>query len=120
MKEVYNNTFSSTYPNIGTDVSEAAWMVHMRGGTALIFNNTANHFNSLCVMQAFRTWQPASPWGAANGVNVWDENSPTLYASGTHTGSKGATTLTDSSKTWTTNQWAKAGDGCRDVVLKRV
>jgi hypothetical protein len=34
----------------------------------------------------------------------------TLYAAGTETGAGGDPTLTDSSKSWTTNQWVRPGD----------
>src|SRR5438552_3499361 len=64
-------------------------------------------------MDTFRMvpFNTSACWGDASGMNVWDQNDPTLYGSGTHTGSSGVTVLTDSSKSWTTNQWTNLTDG---------
>jgi len=70
------------------------------------------------VLQTYRTFQSnVDGFGSASGNDPRDINdtegdgtnvsghSPHLYQSGKHTGPSGATTLTDSSKNWTPNQW---------------
>lgn len=48
--------------------------------------------------------------GACDGTSPLDNNDGTVYASGTHTGANGATILTDSTKSFTTNQWLGTGE----------
>jgi hypothetical protein len=57
-------------------------------------------------LQNFRTFfaYQSGPWGGASGDNVWDANDSTLYNSGTLT-SGSTTTLIDTTKNWTPNQW---------------
>jgi hypothetical protein len=81
------------------------WMIYVRGGSALIWGNDSDRYDSLVVMSEYRLWFPATPWGQADGTNPWDVNSPTIYASGTHTGGHGSSSLVDSGVNWTINQW---------------
>lgn len=111
--EIYNNTFNSPFGNSQSH-EESCWMVYIRSGAALVFNNTIDHFDSICVTAAYRMHDSSTPcWRAATGTNPWDVNDAALYDSGTHTGSNGATVLADSTKTWTTSppQWRNLTDG---------
>ena len=81
------------------------WVIYIRGGSALIWGNYADHFDSLVVFAEYRLYFPATPWRQADATNQWDVNDPATYASGTHTGSSGASTLTDATKNWTPRQW---------------
>lgn len=85
--------------------NESGWVFYLRGGSGLFWGNYVDQFDSLVVMAEYRLYFAATPWGQADGVNAWDVNSATVFATGTHTGSNGASVLTDSSKHWTTNQY---------------
>jgi hypothetical protein len=65
-------------------------------------------------------WFPATPWGQANGANVWDVNDTAdhtgngfggstggVFATGTHTGANGSSTLVRTGTAYATNQWAR-------------
>jgi hypothetical protein len=80
-------------------------MIYLRGGSALVWGNSSDRYDSLVVMSEYRLWFPATPWGQADGTNPWDMNSPTIHAIGTHTGSNDSNTLVDSSANWQPNQW---------------
>ena len=122
-QEQYNNNFNWSVAAIGGS---------LRSGTLLSHDNTWDGITGAVprFLQAFRTFISLPPWGGASGANPWDLNDtegngtnvaghvPFLYASGTHTGASGATTLTDSTKTWTTNQWA--GFTVLNTVIKLV
>jgi hypothetical protein len=81
----------------------------------MIFNNSAIFTNGSWGtvwfgLTAYRTVYTSSPWGACGGSGPWDQNDGTVYYSGTITGvSNGNLTMTDSSKTWTTNQFIPSG-----------
>jgi hypothetical protein len=113
--EEYGNII---YPTPATNGGN--WGGIFRGGTMLRYNNTWVTTNAGLVggvaIEIFRLWAGMSPFGGANGTNVWDVNdtggngtyvpghSPHLYASGTVT-TGGSLSMTDSTATWTTNQW---------------
>ena len=80
-------------------------MIYVRGGSALVWGNYSDRYDSLVVMSEYRLWFPATPWGQADGTNPWDANSPTVDATGTHTGDNGSGTLVDSAANWQANQW---------------
>jgi len=96
--EIYNNVFNWT---------KGAGAGLIRGGALLFHDNTYTgvHLNNGFGLAVYREDVPFAGFGGANGKNAWDQNDPVLYASGTHTGANGATTLTDASKHWATNQW---------------
>jgi len=112
--EIYGNTFNLV---IGAGQSE------FRSGTALFHDNVvmghASNNNTICTLTNFRETylRPAPIWGLADGTSVWDANDtdgnghfvegqpPFLFDSGTATQSEQEGSVTDSSKTWTTDQW---------------
>lgn len=95
--EAYGNTLATSI------ASEFA--VLTRGGTAIVFSNhVSGSFPGLMRMVNYRNTYKSFPWGQANGTNVWDQNDATLYASGTHDGGD-STVLTDSTQSWSVNQW---------------
>jgi len=98
--QVYNNAFNSTRSGFG--------LVNLRGGTATVCSNTATGYGNTTAVHlgTYRAFFKFVPWGGADGTNAWDNNvvgGP--FATGTHNGASGVTTLTDSSKNWTPNQW---------------
>jgi hypothetical protein len=101
--EVYNNTFT------GDGVVSSGELVHLRSGTALVYNNTAVGHGvtpRAIRLNNERTYSIFSPWGIVDGRNNWDVNDPgNPFETGT-TSSAGTRTVTDSSKSWTINQWA--------------
>ena len=103
--EIYNNTFNFTY---------SAVMGSLRGGTILVHDNTygsnANIIGGI-TLACYREYNTFSPWNGAFGTNGWDSNDAHgVYDSGTVTANSVATgstaVFTDSTKSWTTNQWA--------------
>jgi hypothetical protein len=107
-KEVYNNDFHYSYVH--------GFMGSRSGGT-IVHDNT---FDGVLPspqgvnLQPYRLFQTfPGPFGGSSGDNAWDVNdtepdhSPRLYASGTATGGAGnGSTVIDTTKTWTVNQWA--------------
>ncbi len=111
--EVYNNDFHQTTANYA-----GGW----RSGSALMHDNTWDGLAPTGGMnlQNYRTFFlfPGNTLGSSSGDGPWDVNvteadgvthidghSPYLFSSGTVT-SGSTTTLTDTSKSWSTNQWA--------------
>lgn len=94
--EIYNNTLVST---VGGPMGQ------YRGGTGVVFSNILTGFDSGMELTCYREIYGFTYWGGCNGTNAWDSNEPTLYASGTHTGTNGATALANSGAGWTVNQW---------------
>ena len=80
------------------------WVIYVRGGSALIWGNYADHFDSLVVFAEYRLLFQATPWGQADGTNQWDTNSPTVFATGVHTGGNSSGTLSTNAN-WQANQW---------------
>lgn len=80
------------------------WMIYVRGGSALVWGNYSDRYDSLVVFSEYRLWFQAAPWGQADGTNAWDVNSPTVFATGTHTGGNGSNVLVTNAH-WQTNQW---------------
>jgi len=102
--EVYNNVFQGN----------CAFWINIRSGTAVIWGNDLKGVTqfggvSATILEAKRLTYSFTPWGQANGKNLWDSNvAGGPFASGTATGG-GSLTLTDSTKNWTVNQWAGNG-----------
>lgn len=117
--EEYENTFTGPIGN------KAAGQI--RSGSIISHDNTWVGFNNGHELQNFRNYNPSVHYGPVDGVNLWDKNAPNgstgYWATGTHTGSNGSTTLTDSNankkwwdasgnpKTgaWTSNRWVETG-----------
>ena len=114
LMEVYNNQFI-TNETYGQNQNSA---VNMRSGTGLMWGNTFSLQNG----SSFDGWSEAlsvllerassnqSVWGTCDGTGPYDQNDGTVYASGTYTGSSGPQSpLTDTTKSWATNQWVPTG-----------
>jgi hypothetical protein len=95
--EIYNNSF--------TDNNNFTWAIQLRGGTGVIYSNTAAGYNFLCGMFYYRVGEAFQPWGGMTGYNPWDSNDPAMYLSGTSSGANNSTTLTVNNANWTANQW---------------
>jgi hypothetical protein len=104
--EVYGNTISCTSGSCNI-------IAGFRSGTGYVFGNNVSNsagawFNSFIFIAVYRTvFTASSGWGACGGSGPYDTNDGTVYYSGTNTGS--GTTLTDSSKSWKTNQFTPTG-----------
>lgn len=104
--EAYHNTFE--HPIAGSN----AYGIDYRSGTGVFFNNTGTGGHQAPVhMSNYRNIDHFVPWGMADGRNAFDRNDTNggtgnPFESGSHTGANGAASISDSSKTWTTNQWA--------------
>jgi hypothetical protein len=104
--EIYDNTFnfSPSAPNY------PYWTIaNIRGGSGVIFSNTANGYASIVGLRDFRSTDAYcgqwSPFCGANGTNPWDSNSPTLYLRGTSSAPNGSGYLQVAGANWTINQW---------------
>lgn len=107
--ETYGNTLTCQF-NCGDAAAS------FRGGTGIVFGNTgiANSgvfYNQIMDGTTYRI-ALANPYfgtcGGLNSIDPGDAVDNTVYVSGTLTAG-GATTVSDTSKTWTTNQWAPTG-----------
>lgn len=98
--EIYNNTFHFTIPGNATGGQ-------LRAGTALIHDNVyTGNMGSMTALEVYREWSTFAVWGGASGVNVLDNNGPSNpYATGRVSSSTNGT-MTDTTASWTTNQWA--------------
>jgi hypothetical protein len=104
--EVYNNTLTCQLACAGVDGG-------LRGGTGMFWGNHAiltpgEGANTWLGISLYRTVGAFTPWGACGGSGGYDHNDGVTYYSGTMTAS-GGLTLTDSSKSWTTNQFIPMG-----------
>jgi len=63
-------------------------------------------FNDAVSFSDYRTYVNFPPWGVSDGSSPYDTNDGTVYDSGAYTGTTGSQNFTDTSKSWTTNQWA--------------
>ncbi|HEY1648208.1 MAG TPA: hypothetical protein VGF96_09520 [Terracidiphilus sp.] len=111
--EAYGNVLTTTNGGCGDA------MVAHRGGTGITFGNVANanytatggFYNQIDDITVYRTVFAPTPWsycGGLNSLDPWDTNDNTVYYSGTVT-SASTLTMTDSTKTWTTNQLVPNG-----------
>ncbi len=105
--EAYGNT-------IGCNISGgcAGGVAGYRSGTGLVFGNTlttsnGGFYNNVAGITVYRTVFSAASWGACGGSSAYDTNDGIVYYSGTT--STSGTTLTDTSKNWTTNQLTPNG-----------
>lgn len=97
--EVYANTIINNAP-------QADFAIYFRGGSGVVFSNTiSGNFPGMLKMVDYRERDIYPVYGMANGVNVWDDNDPTIFATGTHTGTNNSPTLVDSAATWMPHAW---------------
>jgi hypothetical protein len=107
--EVYGNSV------VCTSGSGCNIIAGYRGGTGYTFGNSltetgSGFFNSFVAIAVYRTvFKGGTPWGACGGSSPYDTNDGVVYYSGTNSGSSGATTLTDTTKSWSTNQFIPTG-----------
>ena len=125
--EVYNNTVTQT--KAGTDLAGST------GGPTYWYNNTfvGSIMPRAIDLGYYRTIQNfGSPFYGADGQNAWDYNvtesdgthvdghPPYLFDSGTLSAASGST-ITDSTKNWSTNRWRgysirRPSDGATAVI----
>jgi hypothetical protein len=118
ISEIYDNIFNYTV---------SGWRSGFRSGTNLFHDNVASGTppsdEVICGLPNFRETaaRPNPIWGIADGTSPWDVNDtegngtyveghpPFLFASGSATSettvSREQSTFSDSTKTWTPNQW---------------
>lgn len=82
-------------------------VMDVRSGSGVMFgNNVSGIDNHLARLDVNRSTDSFPLWGGANGFNGYDNNDPTgVFISGTHNGTNSATQLTDTTASWTPNQW---------------
>jgi hypothetical protein len=88
-----------------------------RSGTGFVFGNTLNadypvtggFYNTIADITVYRIVLGEAPWGSCGGNGPYDTNDRVTYYSGTMSAAGGSLTMTDSSKTWTTNQFTPNG-----------
>jgi hypothetical protein len=109
--EVYKNTVVCT-------TGACQGIASYRGGTGLAWGNVATaqggaFWNEVFGITVYRTVYnnaPFGPCGGLNTLNPWDTNDNTVYYSGTiGSTSNGNQTMTDTSKSWTSNQLIPIG-----------
>ncbi len=106
--EIYNNDYVAR-----TDTMDTAVIV--RSGTGIFWGNTLEGNNGAIPAWnnglkpiVYRASGSLGGWGTCDGTGPWDDNTGTVYDSGTATANS-STVLTDNTKSWTTNQWFVSG-----------
>jgi hypothetical protein len=99
-REIYGNDFHNAHAHAVGGI---------RSGVTIMHHNTFDGVQPPrgLVLEAYRPFfkWPACPFYGASGDNPWDANDPHgVYESGTAT-SRTKTTIVDTSKNWTPNQW---------------
>lgn len=101
--EVYGNTFN------GGSIGPIFAAILVRGGSGVIFSNTATGYNQMLALRNYRytcsyygVW---SPFAGANGLSPYDSNNPALFLSGINSSPNGSTYLQVAGANWTPNQW---------------
>jgi len=94
-------------------------MVSFRSGTGFVFGNTltsssGGFYDNIAGIYVFRTvFDASNGWGACGGSSLYDTDGGIVYASGVLTSASGggynSIVATDSSKSWTTDQWDPIG-----------
>jgi hypothetical protein len=109
--EVYNNDFHWTIAVNGPGVRSGGFISHDNTHDGVIPNTGTS-------MTSYRLFYALDIYGGASGDNPWDVNvteadgshvdghPPYLFGSGTAGAGSNKTTIVDTSKSWTTNQWA--------------
>ena len=118
LMEVYKNSLSCpsrSYPACyNNNMLQGA---APRSGSVLALANnytwvTGTGINTFLYLVNYRILTQFSVWGACDGTGLWDSNDGTVYASGTFTSvttSGSNITVTDSTKSWSANQWLQNG-----------
>lgn len=109
--EIYDNSFTCS-------LSNGCQLINFRSGTGLVYDNTiatpGGFITGFVSLGDYRTFANLGGWGWCDGTGSWDDNDGVVYASGTissSTPTSGTTsTVTDSSKSWSANQWVDNGD----------
>ncbi len=98
--EIYGNTFAGN--------GNRQFITYFRGGVGVIYDNTISGFTTSANLSLLNNRTAdllAFPFGGADGQNPWDENDAgNPFETGTVT-TGGNRTFTDSSQSWTTNEW---------------
>lgn len=119
---VATNSYAEAHDINGTTRSCRSWEVYknhwegvgqfvvgnIRGGTGIFASNTIGGTYSFGMALSFaRAGGAVGQGGISDGGSFWDGNQTNGIdrASGTHTGSGNAATLTDSGQSWTVNQF---------------
>ena len=113
--EAYRNTVTCTYSG-GCN----GGMATFRSGTGYVWGNTmavsgGGFYNNVADIVVYRTVYGNTQWGACGGSSAYDTNDGTVYVSGTVSSASGGgsglmpVVVTDTSKSWTANQWAPNG-----------
>jgi len=104
--EIYGNSFNFS-SNDPAYPCFAAMLIRSGGG--VIFSNTCTGYSALVALRNFRSTDSFcgqwDPFCGANGICLYDSNSPTLYLSGVSSGPSGSTYLQVAGANWTQNQW---------------
>jgi hypothetical protein len=104
--EIYGNTFTCPSSSPVYPIYAAAMI---RGGSGVIFSNTASGYQSMVAFRYYRFTcsylSKYSPFGGANGLSPYDSNSATIYLSGINSAPNGSPYLQASGVNWTPNQW---------------
>lgn len=106
------------YGNTATCNGSCSSGAYIRSGVLRQFGNTfasasGGVWGSYVALATYRTYSGHVPWGYCQGLGPYDDNDGTLYASGTITGvstTGGPLVVSDSTRTWTANQWAVNGN----------
>jgi len=94
--EIYNNIFANT---------EDWWSaMHIRGGTGVIFNNTATGYQGMVHVDNYRDSDTYKFWGKCDGTSPYDMNDGVTYESGVSAEDNSVGVLTVSGKNWVANQ----------------
>lgn len=117
--EIYGNTWTNTY-----SASDIFTFVLVRSGAATVYDNDLHvgglggGYASYVQLVTYRLTKSYLPFGPADGANAFDDNDTTdgagtpggagdgVFETGTSSAGTGSLTVVDSSKSWTTNQWA--------------
>jgi hypothetical protein len=104
--EIYGNTFNCAQ---GSPLYPIFAAMLIRGGSGVIFSNTASGYNELVCLRNYRYtcsyFSMWSPFAGANGLSPYDSNSASLYLSGTNSAPNGSAYLQVAGANWTPNQW---------------
>jgi hypothetical protein len=101
--EVYENHFDITTPD------DDLWVpVNIKSGTAVIFSNVfdSKYTGDRLNIQYDRLVAASNIWGYCDGSHIYDQNAAETDGSGSHDGSSGASTLTDTGQSWSSNEWS--------------
>lgn len=86
-------------------------LMFLRSGVAFMAFITSTNFYDGVKGYDYRMVDGFSPWGRADGTGAFDTAINGAYDSGTYNGTDNVETLlTDTTKSWTSNQWAPTGD----------